>query len=151
MNSGDLHQSEQPVGQFDLVSVLKTLFYSILVPNGLIVGVVGLTYVLSTFDVRIFDRFAAGVGAGFLLMWAALLIGGLSGSAIVGWITAKRYGNRAPLLLIIPCGLLMFPLYFFRPWEGIPPLGIVVVALIVPLVIGAVGTLTGVFAKSMME
>jgi len=136
---------------FNLRSRLTTLFYSVLIPNGLIVGIVGLTYVLSIFDIRIFDRFAAGVGAGFLMLWAALLIGGLSGSAIVGWITANRYGHRTPLLLIIPCGLLMFPLYFFRPWERIPPLGIVAVTLIVPLIIGAIGTFTGVLAKSMVE
>lgn len=149
MSSGDL-PSGQPMGRFNLVSVLKTLFYAILVPNGLIVGFVGLTHILSTLE--IFAPYAAKALVGFLGLWAAIF-GGLSGSAIVGWITAKRYGNRTPLLLLIPWGLLISPLYYIRPWEG--SLTLVLVLLLIPalifVVVGAVGTLIGVFANSIEE
>ncbi|ELZ02862.1 hypothetical protein C482_04346 [Natrialba chahannaoensis JCM 10990] len=149
------NEKSQPLGQsvarFHLIPVLKTILYSITIPNGLIVGVVGFSYILSMLGIQIFDLFAEGVAAGFLMLWVALLIGGLCGSAAAGWITAKRYGTTTPLLLIVPFGLVAFPLYFFQPWEGIPPLGSIAVTLIVPLFIGTVGAIAGVLISAAMK
>lgn len=147
MNRGDLY----PVAQFDLVSVLKTLGYAILVPNGLIIGYVGLVNVLYTPE--IFGPYVIRPLVG-LLEFGAAILGGLTGAAIVGWITARRYGNRTPLLLIVPCGLFIPPIYYFRLWELILVPGVVAITLISALVfgaIGAIGTLIGVFANYIDE